>query len=102
GISPRERLTNATDVTRLFSRDKPYQCSQCYQALLHNNSLLENMMAHTGEIPYHCSQCDRAFSRNSNFTRHLDTHTRDKPYQCSQYDKAFSQNSFLVKLHQQM
>ena len=74
---------------------KPYRCTHCELAFLHNAHLKRHLRIHTEYKPYQCSVCDKAFSDNSNLKKHILIHTGEKSYQCSVCDKAFSDNSNL-------
>ena len=54
------------------------------------NILKKHMKVYTGDKPYQCSQCDKKFPMNIDSKRYFRVHTGERPYQCTQCDKAFA------------
>ena len=55
------------------------------------------MKVYTGDKPYQCSQCDKKFPMNIDIKRYLRVHTGERPYQCTQCDKTFADNRNFIK-----
>ena len=52
------------------------------------------MKVYTGDKPYQCSQCDKKFPMNIDTKRYLRVCTGERPYQCTHCDKAFADNCY--------
>ena len=62
------------------------------------NILKKHMKVYTGDKPYQCSQCDKKFPMNIDTKRYLRVRTGERPYQCTQCDKAFADNCYYTNI----
>ncbi|XP_012590115.1 PREDICTED: zinc finger protein 883-like isoform X2 [Condylura cristata] len=84
---------------RILTRQKPYECKECWKTFFQKSALDGHQKTHTGEKRYKCEECRKTFHWKSAFIRHQRTHTGEKPYECQECRKTFSQKPTLT-VHQ--
>ncbi|XP_077111584.1 uncharacterized protein LOC143767263 [Ranitomeya variabilis] len=86
----------------VFTRKKPYSCSECWKYFSDKSYLVKHLRTHTGEKPFSCLECGKCFAAKSYLVKHHKTHTGEKPFSCSECGKGFGEQSYLVthqKIH---
>ncbi|XP_073532543.1 uncharacterized protein [Phyllobates terribilis] len=93
-------ITSPSQTSSQSLIEKPFKCSQCKKAFIHQNQLMEHEKSHTGSRNT-CPECNKSFIRKSTLILHKRTHTGEKPYVCTECGRRFSQRFNLV-VHQRI
>ncbi|XP_073407327.1 uncharacterized protein [Dendrobates tinctorius] len=93
-------FTSPSHTSSQSLNEKPFKCSQCKKAFIHQNQLMEHEKSHTGSRNT-CPECNKCFIRKSTLILHKRTHTGEKPFACTECGKRFSQRFNLV-VHQRI
>ncbi|XP_027621441.1 DNA-binding protein Ikaros isoform X8 [Tupaia chinensis] len=84
-----------TLIPKSFSRERPFQCSQCGASFTQKGNLLRHIKLHSGEKPFKCHLCNYACRRRDALTGHLRTHSVGKPHKCGYCGRSYKQRSSL-------
>ncbi|XP_043352914.1 zinc finger protein 197-like [Dermochelys coriacea] len=85
---------------RIFLRQKPCQCPDCWRSFVRRSTLMAHQRFHMEERPYKCPDLQRnpfqcpesrkCFAENSAQTKHQQFHPGESPYACQDCRKGFS------------
>ena len=82
---------------RVYTRERPYQCTECPKSFTSNTTLKNHLKIHKGEFAYKCEICKRGFVCNSWLQDHYKVHTGEKPFQCDDCSKWFKDKSYIER-----
>ena len=82
--------------------EKPYQCHDCANDFINNDTFIEHMKKHNSEKSYKCRYCQKSFLNKIHLKRHMRRHIGEKSYQCSKSDNGSSSCQEMAKPKEQV
>ncbi|XP_038105025.1 zinc finger protein 79 [Culex quinquefasciatus] len=76
--------------TRLTSKVKKYQCSQCGKQFFYPGGLADHEVTHLGEKVFQCAQCPASYISRESLRKHMQQHAMpEDKYKCAECGRCY-------------